>query len=75
MYSRRKCGLCDAARTSILAERQHTDFSFREVFIDGNEGLEREYGLRVPVVEVNGREEFEYEVEPLALRQALAAGG
>jgi hypothetical protein len=71
MYSRSTCGLCDRARLVVEQERARTPFSFREVFIDGDERLERDYGLRVPVVEVNGEEEFEYEVEPLRLREVL----
>jgi glutaredoxin len=65
IYSRRTCGLCDKARAVILSERARTDFAFEEVFIDGDDDLERRYGLRVPVVSVNGIEEFEYEVEPV----------
>jgi glutaredoxin len=65
MYSRTTCGLCDKARAVIQAERQRSEFQFEEVFIDGDAALEREYGLRVPVVEVDGREEFEFEVEPV----------
>ncbi len=73
MYSRRTCGLCDKARAVIQAERQRSEFRFEEVFIDGDDALEHEYGLRVPVVEVNGREEFEFEVEPTRFR-ALVRG-
>ena len=68
MYSRRTCGLCDKARAVILAERQAVPFEFDEVFIDGDDRLEAEYGLRVPVVEVDGAEAFEYAVEPVQLR-------
>jgi hypothetical protein len=73
MYSRRTCGLCDEARTVVLAERERTPFSFQEVFIDGDDDLERRYGLRVPVVAVGEVEEFEYEVEPKRFRVLLRA--
>jgi len=55
----------------IVAQRDRTPFGFDEVFIDGDDGLEREYGLRVPVVEVDGEERFEYRVEPRALAGLL----
>jgi Glutaredoxin-like domain (DUF836) len=71
MYSRRTCGLCDEARAVIDAERRRTSFSCREVFIDGDEALEREYGLRVPVVLVQGSEEFEYRVEPMRFHRLV----
>ena len=71
MYSRRTCGLCDEARGVIEAEQKRTRFAFAEVFIDGDDGLERDYGLRVPVVAVAGVEEFEYEVEPSRFHDLL----
>lgn len=71
MYSRRRCGLCDEAREVILAQLQQTEFEFEEVFIDGNDDLEEAYGLRVPVVLLDGAEEFETQVDPDLLRQAL----
>ena len=71
MYSRRACGLCDKARVVLLAERDRSPFAFEEVFIDDDEELERRYGLRVPVVTVDGREEFEFAVEPVRFRRLL----
>jgi hypothetical protein len=68
MYSRRSCGLCDKARAVVLSVRDGSPFEFDELFIDGDDGLERAYGLRVPVLEVNGRDAFEYEVDPDELR-------
>ena len=72
LYSRRACGLCDEARATILAERDRRDFRFREVLIDGDDELERCHGMRVPVVEVNGVEVFEYMVDAAGLRSLLA---
>jgi glutaredoxin-like protein DUF836 len=71
MYSRKRCGLCDEARAVILAEHQEREFDFEEIFIDGDDELERTYGLRVPVVLLDGAEEFETQVEPDLLRRAL----
>jgi hypothetical protein len=73
MYSRRTCGLCDAARRDILSIREQVAFRFDEVLIDGRDDLELEYGLRVPVVQVDGEEEFEVEVDPARLRALLGA--
>lgn len=75
MFSRIRCGLCDRAREAILALRGEVEFEYDEVFVDGYDALEREYGLRVPVVLVNGDERFETEVEPATLRAVLLAGG
>jgi hypothetical protein len=72
MYGRTACHLCDEARGVILAARDRgARFGFEEVTIDGNPDLERDYGFRVPVVEVDGREEFEIAVEPARLRRLV----
>jgi hypothetical protein len=71
MYSRATCGLCDEARELILAVRAEVPFDYEELFIDGSDDLEREYGLRVPVVEVDGEERFELHVDPGELRRLV----
>ena len=55
----------------ILTERERVPFRFEEITIDGDDELERRYGDRVPVVEVNSAEEFEIAVEPTRLRSLL----
>jgi hypothetical protein len=72
MYSRTRCGLCDEAREVILGALRDKDFEFEEIFIDGNEQLEEAYGIRVPVVLLDGAEEFETQVDPQLFRDALA---
>ena len=73
MYSRPRCGLCDRAREVILAVRSEVPFDYDEVFVDDDEELEREYGLRVPVILVDGEEEFEIEVDADRLRGLVGA--
>jgi len=48
---------------------------FDEVFVDGDDDLERRYGIRVPVVEVAGEEAFEIAVDAGALAARLRSGG
>ncbi|MGH2547412.1 MAG: glutaredoxin family protein [Actinomycetota bacterium] len=71
MYSRRTCGLCDQAREIILAVRAEAPFDYEEVFVDGRDDLERAYGLRVPVVLIDGEESFEVHVDPALLGAAV----
>ena len=71
MYSRITCGLCDRAREAILSVRAENPFEYAEVFVDGRKDLERDYGLRVPVVLVDDTEQFEIEVDPARLRTLL----
>jgi hypothetical protein len=75
MYSRTTCGLCDEAREVIVAVRAEQPFEYEEVFVDGDADLEGRYGQRVPVVLVNGEEEFDLHVDPERLRGVLAAAG
>jgi glutaredoxin len=72
MYSRPGCGLCDTAREVIMREQQRTRFGYREVDISGDDALELEYGIRIPVVMVNGRELFEIAVDARRLAEAVA---
>jgi glutaredoxin len=71
MYSRRTCGLCEEARKVLLGEQRSIPFRFEEIFIDGDDRLELEYGVRVPVVEIEGVKRFEYAVDPWRLRGLL----
>ena len=76
MYGRSACHLCDEARRVILAERDREPapaFDFEERTIDGDPELERSYGMRVPVVEIDGLEEFELAVEPARFRRLVRA--
>lgn len=73
MYSRPRCGLCDEARDVILTERSRTPFAFEEVDVTGDDELELEYGLRIPVVLVNGEERFEVRVDARAFAHAVRA--
>ena len=67
LYSRAGCHLCDAARDVLLAERSRSPFDLVEVDVAGDDDLEREYGIRIPVVEIDGEERFEYEVDATEL--------
>ena len=71
MYSRRACGLCDQARAVIESERRRSGFAFEEVRIDGDDELELAYGLRIPVVLVDGTEVFELHVDAERLRRLV----
>lgn len=63
LYARRGCHLCDEARDVILAVRERRPFAFAEVDIESDDGLLREYGIRIPVVTIDGEERFEIAVD------------
>ena len=81
MYSRPGCGLCDEAREVILAVREgrsaasgasRAAFDYDEIDISGDDALELEYGIRIPVVAVDGKELFEIAVDPDGLAAAVS---
>ena len=71
MYTRPGCGLCDEARDMILAERARTPFAFEEVDVSGDDALELEYGIRIPVVLVDGVEAFEVRLSAAGFAKAV----
>ena len=64
LYSRPGCHLCETAKAVLVAELRDHPFELEEVDIQDDEALERAYGIRIPVVEIDGEERFEYEVDP-----------
>ena len=71
LYARPGCHLCDDARAVIEAARATVVFEFEEVDIESDDALVREYGLRIPVVAVDGEELFEISVDETALLAAV----
>jgi glutaredoxin len=71
LYSRPGCHLCDVAREVLLSTRERTPFEFEEVDIERDDSLELEYGIRIPVVDVDGEERFEIEIDRGELARLL----
>ena len=71
LYARPGCHLCDDARAVIEAARAEVAFVFEEVDIESDDALVRDYGLRIPVVTVDGDELFEISVDETALLAAV----
>ena len=57
----------------ILAARARATFDFDEVDITGNHALELEYGIRIPVVLIDGDELFEIRIDARELDAAIAS--
>ena len=73
LYSRPGCHLCDVAREAILSQRERLGFAFEEIDIESDEELELEYGIRIPVVEVDGEEAFEITVDAERLARMVSS--
>jgi hypothetical protein len=71
LYQRDDCHLCDLA-IEVLAQARAPEFD--SVFIDGDEGLEALYGVRVPVLRDVARGiELDWPFDARRLRDWLAA--
>ena len=71
LYTRAGCHLCEEAERVLRAEQAATPFRLELVDVDHDPGLARRYGVRVPVVAVEGEELFEYQVPADLLRARL----
>jgi glutaredoxin len=72
LLTRKGCHLCDEARPALAAICAETGAELREVDVDTDPELRGEYGDRLPVFLVDGREHGYWRVEPDRLRAALA---
>jgi glutaredoxin len=71
LYGKPGCHLCDDAREVVERVRADHPFELREVDVSLVAGLYREYGERIPVLELDGEELFEFHVEEAVLVERL----
>ena len=71
LYGKPGCCLCDEARAAVAEVREELPFDLEEVDVSADPRLNREYGERIPVLEVDGEEAFELGVDPASLRNLL----
>jgi glutaredoxin len=69
VYTRRGCGLCRAAERLVADEARGCEVT--HVDVDTDEELVDRYGVRVPVVVVDGVEVAELQVAPGEVRRAV----
>jgi glutaredoxin len=72
VYTRADCGLCTEAEAEVARICAELGVGWTAVDVDSDPGLRAEYGDRVPVIEVDGREHGFWRVEEERLRAALA---
>ena len=57
------CHLCDVAKEAMDRIRERTGEDWAEVNIEDDPALEEEYGIRIPVVLLDGKEHGYWRVE------------
>jgi hypothetical protein len=71
LYGRDGCCLCDDAREILLRVRARRPFVLEDRDIDQDEKLLRAYLERIPVVTIDGVEQFELFVDESELERRL----
>jgi glutaredoxin len=75
LYSKPDCPLCDEAREALQRVRARVAFDLEEIDISGDPSLRAEYGERIPVVAVGGKDAFDYHVDEAELEGRLSRMG
>ena len=72
LYGKPGCCLCDEARAEVDALRARHGFALEEVDVSLDPRLARDYGERIPVVAVDGREACELGFQAAEVERLLA---
>lgn len=71
LYTRPDCSLCDAMRTTLLEVQAETPFRLETIDISADPELSARFGLEIPLLYINGRRAFMYELSAAELRRRL----
>jgi glutaredoxin len=71
LYGKAGCCLCDEAREAVEEVRAELGFDVEHVDVSLDTRLHREYGERIPVVDIDGEEALELGFDAAALRERL----
>ena len=71
IYSRHGCHLCEVAESIVEEVRREHEFDLEIIYIDGNAGLEKEYGEEVPVTLINGKRHDYFRVDRARFIEAV----
>jgi len=71
VYTRAGCHLCEVAEADVARICADLELDFETVDVDTDPELRADYGDRVPVIMVDGREHGFFRVEEGRLRAAL----
>ncbi len=72
LYGKKECCLCDQATEILQKVEVSVPFDFEKVDISDNPELLAEFGLKIPVIYVDGVQVFKYRVNENRLRALLS---
>jgi glutaredoxin len=71
IYGRTGCHLCEDALKILQSMQSELDFDLEEILIDGSEELEKLYGEKIPVTQIDGKHHDFWRVDPERFRSSL----
>ena len=75
LYTRAGCHLCDQVKATLTRLEKRGEFTWKEVDVDSDPELVRQFGEQVPVVFIDGRKAFKYRMAEREFLCALVARG
>jgi glutaredoxin len=63
VYSRKGCHLCEIVKETLSKLERRGGFTWREIDVDGDDQLRRQFTDEVPVVFIDGRKAFKYRMD------------
>ena len=71
IYGRTGCHLCEEALSILQSMQEELDFEIQEILIDGSKELEKLYGEKIPVTQIDGVHHDFWRVDPVRFRSSL----
>lgn len=72
VYSRKGCHLCEIVKETLAKLERRGGFQWREIDVDTDDELRRQFTDEVPVVFIDGRKAFKYRMDEREFLQRLA---
>lgn len=73
VYSRKGCHLCEIVKEALSKLERRGGFTWREIDVDTDDDLRRQFTDEVPVVFIDGRKAFKYHMDEREFLRKLAS--
>ena len=73
VYSRKGCHLCEIVKETLTKLHRRGGFTWRDIDVDSDEQLRRQFTDEVPVVFIDGRKAFKYRMDESDFLRKLAS--
>jgi glutaredoxin len=73
VYSRKGCHLCEIVKETLAKLQRRGGFTWREVDVDTDDALRRQFSDEVPVIFIDGKKAFKYHMDECDFLHRLEA--